>query len=40
VIAGGDHSFKVRGGASAVRKAFDDAIGAAVAWMRRVSKAG
>lgn len=36
VIPGGDHSFKVPGGAKAQQPAFDDAIHAAVAWMRSV----
>ena len=36
VIPGGDHSFKVPGGAKAQQPAFDDAIDAAVAWMRSV----
>ena len=35
VIAGGDHSFKVPGGVKAQQPAFDDAITAAVEWMRR-----
>jgi predicted alpha/beta-hydrolase family hydrolase len=34
VIPGGDHSFKVPGGARAQQPAFDDAINAATAWMR------
>ena len=34
VIAGGDHSFKVPGGANAQRPAFDDAMDAAAAWMK------
>lgn len=34
LIPGGDHSFKVRGGAKAVQAAFDSAIEAAVTWMR------
>ena len=34
VIPGGDHSFKVPGGAKAQQPAFDDAINAAVAWMK------
>jgi predicted alpha/beta-hydrolase family hydrolase len=33
VITGGDHSFKVRGGAAAVEAAFQEAITAAVRWM-------
>ena len=33
VIAGGDHSLKVRGGAEAVEAAFDEAISTAVHWM-------
>ena len=34
VIPGGDHSFKVPGGAKAQQPAFDDAINAAAAWMK------
>ena len=36
VIRGGDHSFKVPGGARAQPAAFDEAINAAVAWMKAV----
>ena len=36
VVPGGDHSFKVKGGAQAQQPAFDDVIGTAVAWMRRM----
>jgi predicted alpha/beta-hydrolase family hydrolase len=36
VIRGGDHSFKVPGGARAQQPAFDEAMDAAVAWMRAV----
>lgn len=35
VIAGGDHSLKVKGGAAAVQTAFDEAIRTAADWMRR-----
>jgi hypothetical protein len=35
VIGGGDHSFKVRGGAPAQQAAFEEAIDTACAWMRR-----
>ncbi len=38
VIRGGDHSFKVRGGAKAQGPAFDEAMNAAVAWMKSVSR--
>jgi predicted alpha/beta-hydrolase family hydrolase len=34
VVPGGDHSFKVPGGAKAQQPAFDDAINAAAAWMK------
>jgi hypothetical protein len=34
VIKGGDHSFKVRGGAKAVEAAFEEAILTAASWMR------
>ena len=34
VIAGGDHSFKVKGGAAAQQPAFDEVIGKAVDWMK------
>jgi predicted alpha/beta-hydrolase family hydrolase len=37
VIAGGDHSFKVPGGARAQQPAFDEAMNAAAAWMKAVS---
>lgn len=33
VINGGDHSFKVRGGAAAVEAAFQDVVDTAAAWM-------
>jgi predicted alpha/beta-hydrolase family hydrolase len=36
VIKGGDHSFKVRGGAAAAEAAFQDAINAAAAWIEDV----
>ena len=36
LIPGGDHSFKVPGGAKAQPAAFDSAIDAAVAWIRQV----
>lgn len=36
VIPGGDHSFRVPGGAKAQQPAFDDAIDAAAAWMKSV----
>lgn len=35
VIAGGDHSLKVKGGAAAQQAAFDEAIRTAADWMRR-----
>ncbi len=35
VIKGGDHSFKVRGGAAAVEAAFQDVVHTAVAWMSK-----
>ena len=39
VIPGGDHSFKVPGGAKAQQPAFDDAINAAAAWIKaQISK--
>ena len=38
VIRGGDHSFKVPGGAKAQGPAFDEAMNAAVAWMKAVVK--
>ena len=38
VIAEGDHSFKVRGGAQAQQPAFEDVIGTAVTWMRGVTR--
>ena len=34
VVRGGDHSFKVPGGAKAQGPAFDDVIDTAVEWMR------
>jgi predicted alpha/beta-hydrolase family hydrolase len=34
VVAGGDHSLKVKGGAKAVEAAFDSAIDTAAAWMK------
>ena len=34
VVPGGDHSFKVRGGAKAVEAAFTDVIDTATAWIR------
>jgi uncharacterized protein len=34
VVAGGDHSLKVKGGAKAVEAAFDTAMDTAAAWMR------
>lgn len=34
IVAGGDHSLKVRGGAKAVEAAFDSAITAAADWIR------
>lgn len=37
VIRGGDHSLKVPGGAKAQPLAFDEAMNAAVAWMKTVS---
>ena len=37
IVAGGDHSLKVRGGAKAVEAAFTDAIDTAVGWIRRIS---
>lgn len=37
LVAGGDHSFKVPGGAKAQQPAFDEAISAAADWMRRQS---
>lgn len=36
VVAGGDHSLKVKGGAKAVEAAFDSAIQTAAAWMTSV----
>jgi predicted alpha/beta-hydrolase family hydrolase len=36
VIKGGDHSFKVPGGAKAQQPAFDEAMTAAAAWMKSV----
>lgn len=36
VIRGGDHSFKVPGGAKAQQPAFDEAMTAAAAWMKSV----
>lgn len=36
VIRGGDHSFKVPGGAKAQQPAFDEAMTAAAAWIRAV----
>jgi hypothetical protein len=38
VVPGGDHSFKVRGGAKAVDAAFEQVIASAVDWMKRLSK--
>jgi predicted alpha/beta-hydrolase family hydrolase len=35
-IAGGDHSFKVPGGANAQQPAFDEAMTAAAAWIKAV----
>jgi hypothetical protein len=35
VIAGGDHSLKVKGGAKAQEAAFDEAMETACSWMRR-----
>ena len=37
VIGGGDHSFKVPGGAKAQGPAFDEAMSAAAAWMKSVA---
>ena len=34
LIDGGDHSFKVRGGAAKVAAAFDDAMAAVEGWIR------
>ena len=34
VVAGGDHSLKVKGGARAVDAAFESAMDTAAAWMR------
>jgi hypothetical protein len=34
VIRGGDHSFKVPGGAKAQQPAFDEVIATAVEWMQ------
>jgi len=39
VIAGGDHSFKVKGGAKAVAAAFEQAIDTAASWIKSVSSA-
>lgn len=39
VIRGGDHSFKVPGGAKAQGPAFDEAMNAAAAWMKAVVEA-
>jgi uncharacterized protein len=38
VIKGGDHSFKVPGGAKAQQPAFDEAMSAAAAWMKAESQ--
>ena len=35
VIDGGDHSFKVKGGAAKVAAAFDEAIGAVMLWIQQ-----
>ncbi len=37
VVHGGDHSFKVPGGAKAQGPAFDDVIDTAAGWMRSTS---
>ena len=37
VIRGGDHSFKVPGGAVAQQPAFDEAMTAAAAWMKSIA---
>jgi hypothetical protein len=39
VIAGGDHSFKVKGGAKAVAAAFEQAIDTAAGWINARSRA-
>ena len=39
IVRGGDHSFKVPGGAKAQGPAFDDVIATAVTWMRKTSLA-
>ena len=36
VIPGGDHSFKVPGGLKTQQPAFDEVIGTAVDWMKRI----
>ena len=38
IVANGDHSFKVRGGAKAVEAAFADVIDTAAAWIRTRSR--
>jgi hypothetical protein len=38
VIRGGDHSFKVPGGAKAQGPAFDNVIATAVDWMRGAAR--
>ena len=37
VVPGGDHSFKVRGGAKAVESAFIEAVDTAAAWIRSLA---
>jgi predicted alpha/beta-hydrolase family hydrolase len=36
IVRGGDHSFKVPGGAKAQQPAFDEAMNAATAWMKSI----
>ena len=40
LIEGGDHSFKVRGGAAKVAAAFEEAIAAVEGWIRPLAAAG
>lgn len=40
LVAGGDHSFKVRGGAKAVEAAFQDVMVAASEWIKGLGSAG